>query len=164
MSAVQHFFPSNALATALKKAPPRTVKECIKQADENLRLIAEACVEHVDRGLDLLEVLVGRWPEAPEEGYLDSVYDAALRMVGVASVAHLTHFDVAVKSLCEVVDGLRQRQLWDRDPVEVHVRAMRLLRSPQDLAGGEQAVLAGLNKVRERFRHRPANPPPPRKD
>jgi len=146
----QHF-PANRLANALTAARPRSIEQSLLQADENLRQIAGPCADHVDGALERLEAAILAWPSNTVEGYLSSIYQTSLRIVGVASTADLTDLDRAAASLCDVVDGLIANNLWDRGPVEVHIRAMRLLRQPKALGAGAASVMEGLSKIRERF-------------
>ena len=156
---LQRFFPPNRLADKLQKAPPRTVEECLKQAGANLETIAGACTNHVEEAFTQLEAGFGRWPSEPDFDYLDSIYQMSMRLVGTATVAGLPDMDRAAKSLCDVVDGLIAKSLWERGAVEVHVAAMRLLKEPAALGAGASAVVDGLLQVRKRF----AVPPPPPK-
>lgn len=159
MSDIKFFFPRNRLTDALHNASPRSVRECLKQADENLRQIAAACLDHVDGALGALEKTASLWPVKPDPAYLASLYDFSVRIIGVASVAGLADLDAAAKSLCDVIDGLTVKVQWDRNPVDVHVRAMRLLRTPKDISGGSGILLNGLLEVRKRFAVEP--PPTP---
>jgi hypothetical protein len=156
---VQRFFPPNRLADKLQKASPRTTQECLQKAGENLQQITGACANHAHEALSVLEAGLAAWPGEPDNAYLESLYQMSMRIVGVASVAGLPDLDRAAKSLCDVVDGLIAKSLWERDPIEVHVAAMRLLKEPAALGGGAGAVVDGLLQVRKRF----AVPPPPPK-
>lgn len=160
MNAVQNFYPPNRVAIALKKATPCTVGECIRQADENLRHIAQACLDHVDSNLEKMEAALQSWPAAEDRDYLLALYNLSLRLVGVASVGGLKDLDLTAKSLCDVVDGLLARSAWEREPISVHVSAMRLLRHPEALGGGVSVVVDGLMRVRQRYAMPPPGPRP----
>jgi hypothetical protein len=161
MSSLQRYFPSNQLAAALSKATPRTMRECLNQANENLRHIAAACLAHVDNGLDLLEATLASWPDSKKPEYLQDLYQLSLRLIGAGTVAGLPHVDRAARSLCDVLDGLITRDLWEKGPIEVHVASMRLLRDPAALGAGAEAIVEGLQLVRARFAVEP--PPSPMK-
>lgn len=160
MSTLQYFFPENRLTKALGIARLRTVREGLKQADANLGQLAAACVEHVDRGLDLIEATMKRWPDSFDQQYLEELYHLSLKLIGVGSVAGLPDLDKTARSFCDVLDGLMTRQLWDRGPVDVHVATMRLLRTPDELGAGLATVMQGLLRVRDRFAVEPPKPPP----
>lgn len=157
MSSLRRYFPSNQLSIALAKAPPRTVRECLNQANENLRHISAACLAHLDTGLDLLEATMAEWPGSADPDYLQGLYQQSLRLIGTGTVAGLPEIDRAARSLCDVLDGLITRGLWEKGPVEVHIASLRLLRSPQSLGAGVDAILEGLHHVRKRFG---VEPPP----
>lgn len=152
MTSLRQYFPANRLANSMATARPLSVEQCLRQADENLRQIAMACRDHLDRSLELLESTLENWPESPNIDYLSSLYHMAVRMIGVASTAGLPALDEAAASLSDVLDALQSGHAWERAPVEVHVRAMRLLREPKQLPDGGVQLLAGLAKVRQRYK------------
>lgn len=152
----QLYFSANRLSAAIKSGKPRTLKQCIAQADENLRHIGQACVEHINQHIQLLEDEIASWPAAFDGAYLKGIYDISLRLIGVGSVANLPAIDHAARSLCDVVDGMITRSAGDREPVLVHVKSLRLLNAhgqPPDVC---EAVLAGLKKVRDKYMVKPA--------
>jgi hypothetical protein len=64
----------------------------------------------------------------------------------------------AALGLCDLVDWFQQSGQTEQRALEVHVSAFRLLRHTTEPAAREP-VLAGLNKVRERYLG-PQNAPP----
>lgn len=152
MRKVRQHFPANRLAAALAIARPRSVEQSLQQAADNIGQLTQECSAHVDAGLASLETALQNWPAEPCEALLLQIYRSSLRMVGVASIAGLDHLDQAAASLCDVADGLFAKELWEREPIAVHVRAMRLLRCPNSLGQrGASILLAGLAKVRIRY-------------
>lgn len=152
MTSLRQYFPANRLANAMATARPLSVEQCLRQADDNLRHIAIACRDHLDRSLELLESRLGEWPQAPNPDYVASLYQMAVRMIGVASTAGLPALDEAAASLSDVLDAMQSGHAWERAPVEVHVRSMRLLREPGQLPDGGVQLSAGLAKVRQRYK------------
>ncbi len=144
-------FSANKLSAAIKSGKPRTLKQCIAQADENLRNIGQACVEHINQHIQLLENEMACWPAAFDGPYLKGIYDISLRLIGVGSVANLPAIDHAARSLCDVVDGMITRSAGDREPVLVHVKSLRLLNAHGQPPEVCAAILAGLSKVRDKY-------------
>ena len=161
MSDVKFFYPANRLAGALRKGSPGTVSECLNRAGENLHHIAEACLGHLDDGLDLLEATLCGWPEKQDASYLRTLYLQSVKLIGVGTVAGLPDIDRVARSLCDVIDGLITRELWEREPVQVHLAAMRLLRKPNQLGAGSSDVIEGLQRIRKRFAVEPVKAPKP---
>jgi len=91
-------------------------------------------------------------PESPNPDYLSSLYQMVVRMIGVASAAGLPALDEAAASLSDILDAMQSGHPWERAPVEVHVRSMRLLREPKQLPDGGEQLSAGLAKVRQRYK------------
>lgn len=151
MTSLKQYFPANRLADAVSRAKPLSVEECLKQADENLRHIQGACADHVDRTLELLETRLREWPAERDVAYLDSLYQLVLRLIGAATTAGLPDLDRAAASLCEVLEGLASGRGWERDPIDIHVHALRLLRRPAGLGPGVVRLLEGLTKVRTKY-------------
>jgi hypothetical protein len=144
------FKPVNRLAGALQDGTNRTLREGIRAADRNLTYIAGDCLQHVEEAIARLEQLIADWPADGGSDRLQEFYGISLSIIGVASVVDLPQIDVAAKSLCDVLDGMITRGIEFREPVAVHVGAMRLLRNitnPTD----SQHVIDGLLKVRKRF-------------
>jgi hypothetical protein len=59
--------------------------------------------------------------------------------------------DVALTSLCDLLDYLRTQKRYDRDAIAVHIRAWRLLMRLDLPAEGQDAVLDGLKQVSRRY-------------
>jgi hypothetical protein len=159
LSAIKKFFPTNRLAIALKAAAPRSVQSCLNEAASNLKAIAGECMAHVEQQVALLERLNREWPEAVGEDFAKRLYETAARIIGTADVAGLPKLDQAARSLCDVIDGLWTRNAWEREPVAVHIDAMRLMAMMKKSGPEADAILAGLLGVRRKY----ALPPPPSK-
>ena len=151
MTSLKQYFPANRLADTVSRARPLSVEECLKQADENLRHIQGACADHVDRTLELLETRLREWPATRDVAYLDSLYQLGLRLIGAATTAGLPDLDRGAASLCGVLEGMAGGQGWEREPIDIHVYALRLLRRPAGLGPGISHLLQGLAKVSAKF-------------
>lgn len=151
MSSLKQYFPANRLAQAVSAVKPLSVEECLKQADENLRHIAGACADHVDRTLEMIETKLREWPSHHDVAYLETLYQLSLRLIGAATTAGLPDLDRAAASFCKVLEGLAANSGWDRDPVQIHVSALRLLRRPAALGQGVQDLIAGLAKMQTKY-------------
>lgn len=151
MSDVKQFFPANRLASALSTATPKTVEQCLRQADENLRHISIACRDHIDGSLGLVEATLPAWPAAYDRDYLCALQEMIVRIIGVATTAGLPILDQAAASLTDVIDAMILNERWERPPVVVHVNAMRLLRNPALDRASASHLLTELAKVRDLF-------------
>ena len=60
--------------------------------------------------------------------------------------------DEALGSFCDLLDHLRSSGQYDPEAIGVHLRAWRLLMSPDLPADGARPVLDGLRKVSAHYR------------
>jgi hypothetical protein len=132
------------------------VEQSLREATGNLEQLTDSCAAYVDQALNMLDYLLESWPPSFNEASLTAIYCQCLRIVGSASVAGLCQLDRAAQSLCDVVDGLFASQQWDRVPIEVHVHAMRLLRTPDAHTVDVGPLMEGLDRVRARFAAEPS--------
>jgi hypothetical protein len=88
---------------------------------------------------------------AYDEAAVTSLYETAVRGIGLGDVCGAGSVDVALHSLCDLLDHFRTHQRYDTEAVGVHLRAWRLLISTEIPPEGAQAVLAGLNRVSAKY-------------
>lgn len=151
MSSLGQYFPANRLAQAVTAARPLSVEQCLRQADENLRHIAGACTDHVDRTLELLEATLRDWPSQYDTEYLETVYQLSLRLIGAATTARLPDLDRAAASFCKTLEGLMASARWERDPVAIYIGALRVLRRPTAPNGSAERLVAGLTRLQQKY-------------
>lgn len=151
MSGLKTFYPANRLSAALQRARPVSVEQCLRSADENLRLISAECAEHVSATLDRLESVVRDWPRQADRDYMESVFQLSLRLIGAATAAGFPKLDSAAASLCRLIEAGSESASWDRESIEIHVRSMRILRLKSTPAAAEDLLLGELAKVLAKF-------------
>lgn len=150
MTATQYFWPTNTLRNALDTARPKLAQQAIEQAEANLARMSGECLTYIDGLLDELESLSAPSGDKWGADAMRRSYELALRFIGPASLAGLPQLEHAAKSLCDLADVLAERGRNDRQPVRVHVEAMRLLRLPEAAAAGGE-LIEGLEQVKLRF-------------
>lgn len=151
MSAVRIHRPKYALASLLKKPGGTTVIDAVQKAEANLEGLQEAAWPLLDERLAQSEACFGRYGVAFEEALLREHYQGAVGLIGLPSLCGLDEMEDAAHSLCDLLDRLITTGKWDRDGVEVHIKALRLLRSlPPEAAAAAGPILEGLKRVRER--------------
>lgn len=145
-------FPKNRLAKLLREPGGVPVAEAIRRAADNLKTLGPECRAEVAAVLDQIEASFARFPAERDEAALSDLYAITGRSIGTASVADLQGFDVALLSLCNLLDHLRTHGRWDRDAIGVHVQALRLLLNVEGPAEGlAEPILSGLSKVTRRY-------------
>jgi hypothetical protein len=158
MSSVRFVFPKHRLAELLATPGGLPVVEALDQARANLETIKPMCRAELLALLDLAEAAYGGLGEAFDDAGMADLYGLAVRGVGAGSVCGAPAVDDALTSLCELLDHLRSRQLYDRAAIGVNMRAWRLLVTLDLPASGSEPILEGLRKVSARYRAPPASP------
>ncbi len=127
-----------------------TSKAALAQADLNIKAHRHTALKGLDAAIAAAETIVTD-AASPSQAAQQDLYRAAYEIVGLAGLYDLAALDVAARSLCDLIDHCRQRQVWDAPAVAVHLAALRLLRRPELSAGGtEQQILAGLELIVQR--------------
>ena len=140
-------FPKNRLAKLLRAAGGKPVAEALEDANANLKDIAGDAQEELQSMLRDVEARYAALGDTYDGAKLDELYQIANRAIGVAGVAGREAVDVALVSLCQLLDYLKTAGRWDNASVGVHVHALRLLlvADPQDAHVAE--ILDGLKRV-----------------
>lgn len=125
--------------------------EAVERATSNLEGLQEAGGEQLDAGLAQMDLIFARYGDAFDGDLIAEHYGVAVGLIGLPSLCGLDALENAAHSLCDLLDRLGTTGRWDREGVQVHIQALRLLRN---LPAGTDAVAApvldGLRKVRER--------------
>ena len=148
MTDVKIFKYKTNLARKMSVAGGRSIDEALAAAEGAVEGHREAAMQALDRTLAELESVCAARAE-------DRVYDLAASLLDMAGFFDTGPFHQAVFSLCEVSDALAGA--WDWPPVEVHVRALRLiLREDCRESANSVVLLEGLTAVRRRALGAPA--------
>jgi hypothetical protein len=154
MSGVRFEFPKLRLATQLQEAGGITVAEAVETANANLEIIRPQVLNALQAAaLDAQEAM-GKLPReyAPEP--MQGLYAIASRAVGMGSLCGSPGADVALVSLCDLLDRLIDTQRCDLAAIAVHVQTLQLLAFNIGGANDEGVtakVLAGLQRVSDRY-------------
>jgi hypothetical protein len=147
MTAARYTVPKQRLAQQLRTPGGPPVAEALAAATANLAELKPACVAELRQMLETAEAVFERIGADYDDAGLAALYDGAVRGIGLGDVCGAGSVDVALHSLCELLDHLRTHRQYDAQAVGVHLRAWRLLITTELPPEGAQAVLAGLNKV-----------------
>lgn len=135
----------------LRKPGGTTVAQAVEQAETNLEGLQEAGLLQLDSGLAAVEAVFVRYGEAFDRALITEHYALAVKLIGLPSLCGFDALENAAHSLCDLLDRLGATGRWDRDGVQVHIRALRLLRNlPAGTDDVAEPVLDGLRRVRER--------------
>jgi len=151
MTTARFTVPKLRLTQQLKTPGGLPVAEAIAAAEANLAELKPMCIGELQQLLEAAEKTFSRLGPAYDEAGVVELYQTAVRGVGLGDVCGAGSVDVALHSLCDLLDHLQTHQRYDAEAVGVHLRAWRLLISTELPPEGAQAVLAGLNKVSAKY-------------
>jgi hypothetical protein len=151
MATARFTVPKHRLAQQLKTPGGLPVADAIANAQANLAELKPMCIGELHQLLEAAEKRFASLPQAFDEAGVKELYETAVRGIGLGDVCGAGSVDVALHSLCDLLDHLRTNQHYDAEAVGVHLRAWRLLMSTELPPEGAQAVLAGLNKVSAKY-------------
>ena len=143
---VRHFKPTNRLASMIRLPGGKTVGHAIEAAQAAIEHYRPEVVSDIDAAIVELERLSTRPVPSPTDR--DSVYAISSSVLEHAGLFDLEDVGRAAYSLCELVDRMQERGVWDAKAVVVHVGSMRLLREMgQDDPLHRAELLRGLAAV-----------------
>jgi len=151
MTAARFTVPKLRLTQQLKTPGGLPVAEAITAAQANLAELKPMCIGELHQLLEAAEKTFAGLGSAYDEAGVTELYETAVRGIGLGDICGAGSVDVALHSLCDLLDHLHTNQHYDAEAVGVHLRAWRLLISTELPADGAQAVLAGLTKVSAKY-------------
>ena len=153
MSGATYHFPQYRLAKLLRQPGGKAISDALADAQAGLESIKGGCLDSIDGSLASIDALWTSLPTAPDSAGLMTLYAEVNVVIGVASAAGLTEMDRAAYSLCDLLDHMASTGRCDRESIGVHIRALHLLRHPEQLGKGDavQLVLLGLRRVRDKY-------------
>jgi hypothetical protein len=151
MSSVRFVFPKHRLAELLREPGGLAVAEALDRAQANLETLKPTCRAELMALLELAEVAYGRLGQSFDDAGMAELYTLAAHGIGAGAVCGAPAVDEGLSSLCDLVDHLRTRRVYDREAIGVNIRAWRLLMTPGLPAEGIAPVLDGLRKVSKRY-------------
>jgi hypothetical protein len=151
MSVVRKFRAPNRLSMLVKASGGVMAKDALVAADAALEPLRAESLAVLDAALAEIEARFGRPAAATRasQAYRD-LYALALRIIDVSGFLPGSCVDQAAISFCALVDNCAEADAWRWDAVDVHINALRLLRTSGLGADQRRAVIDGLNKVSQR--------------
>ncbi len=147
MSTARFTVPKQRLAQQLRTPGGPPAAEALAAAQANLQELRPQCIGELQQRLEAAEGLFARMGPAFDDAALTELYEAAVQGIGLGDICGAGSVDVALHSLCDLIDHLLTQERYDAEAVGVHLRAWRLLITTELPPEGAQAVLAGLGKV-----------------
>ena len=151
MSTARFTVPKLNLTQLLKTPGGVPVAEAVAAAQANLASLKPQCMGELHTLLEAAERVFSGLGAAYNEAGVSSLYETAVRGIGLGSVCGAGSVDVALNSLCDLLDHFKTHERYDAEAVGVHLQAWRLLITTELPPEGAQAVLGGLNRVSAKY-------------
>lgn len=148
MTVVRKFRPPNRLATMIKQSGGIMAKDAIAAAEAGVESLRESSIAALDEALAEIDRRFSPGKPREEESF-ETLYTLTLRIIDVSSFVADAGVDQAALSLAALTDSCAEAGVWRWDAVDVHLNALKLLRSvgaslPE---ADRQDMLEGLQKV-----------------
>lgn len=146
---VRKFRPPNRLAAQIKAGGGVLAKDALAAAEAGVETLREASMAALDETLALIERRFGKAAEGRATESYETLYLLASRIIDVGVFVADAGIDKAAMSLCGLADSCAEGKAWRWDAVDVHLNALKLLRSvgAQLPAAQRDAMLQGLYRV-----------------
>lgn len=151
MSVMRKFRAPNRLSMLVRADGGMMAKDALAAADAALEPLRAESLAVLDAALAEIEARFGRSAAATRaSGVHQELYTLALRIIDVSGFLPDSCVDQAAISFCALVDNCAEAGVWRWDAVDVHINALRLLRTSDLDPDQRRAVIDGLNKVSQR--------------
>src|SRR4051812_26513945 len=131
MSSARFTVPKHNLERLLKTPGGLPVADAIAAAESNLAALKPQCMGELHTLLEAAEKVFAGLGASYDQGGVQALYETAVRGIGLGGVCGAGSVDVALTSLCDLLDHLKTHQRYDSEAVGVHLRAWRLLISTE---------------------------------
>ncbi|ALL12261.1 hypothetical protein [Caulobacter henricii] len=152
MTVARKFHPTNRLAKLIKTKGGMLVRDAIIAAEEGVEGLREASLVVLDETLAEIELRFGASASNRQAERFEDLYRLTMRLIDVSTFVSDAGVDQAAVSLAGVADHCAEVGAWRWNAIDVHLDALRLLRSvgAELPAADRQAMIDGLYRVSHR--------------
>ena len=151
MSVVRKFRAPNRLSMLIRANGGPMAKDALEAAEAALEPLRAESLAVLDAALAEIDARFGKPATATRAGEaFQDLYALALRIIDVSGFLPGSCVDQAAISFCALVDNCADAGAWRWDAIDVHINALRLLRTSGLAPDQRRAVIDGLNKVSQR--------------
>lgn len=146
---IMYHRPKYAIAQKVRRGKGVAIPDAVRRAEANVEAMRGDLSLELAQKIDKMEALLAA---APAPSQVTPVYDLAEGLIAVAGACGLSGAAKAAHSLCELLDRMGAAERFDREPVMVHLQALRLLSQSDGLPDAASAqILDGLERVCSRY-------------
>jgi hypothetical protein len=147
--------PDNRLSKIIWAPGGKTVVQALEDAQGNLEEGREGCLDALRVKLTEIQALGRRAEQAPKLVIVEGLYTLSSEVLDMAGVYGMPELGLAAFSLCELLDNLAARKMWNWPAVQVHLNGLLLLADPANAPPeARQHVVDGLRQVCHRVSSR----------
>jgi hypothetical protein len=150
MSAVITRQPENRLAKSLWAPGGKTIAQALEDATSNIEAARLESLDVLRAKLAQIQTLSRAPPQGVSVADTRILYGLSNEVLDISGVYGLVELGQAAYSLCELLDKLGERQVWNWPAVEVHLNGLLLLADPDNKAppDARKSIVEGLSQVR----------------
>ncbi|MDB5459724.1 MAG: CheE protein [Caulobacteraceae bacterium] len=140
--------PDNRLSRIIWAPGGKTVAQALEDAQGNLEEGRLECLDALRVKLEEIQALGRKAEQAPKLAIVQTLYSLSSEVLDMAGVYGMPELGQAAYSLCELLDNLAARKMWNWPAVQVHLNGLLLLADPVNAQPeARQHVIDGLRQV-----------------
>src|SRR5690348_2675330 len=113
MALARFTVPKQRLAQQLKTPGGLPVEEAVSNAQANLADLKPQCIGELRNLLEAAEKVFATLQDGYDEAALAALYDNAVRGIGLGEICGAGSVDIALHSLCDLLDHLQTNERYD---------------------------------------------------
>jgi HPt (histidine-containing phosphotransfer) domain-containing protein len=152
--------PENRLGKSIWAPGGKTIEQALEDAIANLDEARDAHLEALRVKLTQIQSLGRSIETGAKMADIRALYALSGEVLEIAGVFGMPELSQAAYSLCDLLDNLRTRKVWNWPAVQVHLNGLLLLSDPAHVPPeARKSVVDGLLQVCQRIAG--AKPPSP---
>jgi hypothetical protein len=147
--------PENRLSKTIWAPGGKSMEKALEDANANLDEVREERLDVLRIKLTEIQALGRRCEKNAKLSDIRALYALSSDVNDIAGVFGLPELGQAAYSLCELLDNLGSRKVWNWPAVQVHLNGLLLLADPANAPPqARQHVVDGLRQVCQRVSSR----------
>jgi hypothetical protein len=147
--------PENRLSKTIWAPGGKTMEKALEDANANLEEVRGERLDGLRVKLKEIQALGRRCEKEAKLADIRALYALSSDVNDIAGVFGLPELGQAAYSLCELLDNLGARKVWNWPAVQVHLNGLLLLADPANAPpAARKSVVDGLRQVCQRVASR----------
>ena len=143
--------PENRLGKVVFMPGGKTIAQALDDAQANLDEMRGESLELLRGKLEEIQALGAKNETNPKAADLETLYALSGEVLDIAGLFGLPELGQAAFSLCELLDRLKSKKVWNWPAVQVHLHGLLILADPgKTPPEGRASVVEGLRQVCQR--------------